>query len=46
MPRLADRPRCPVIRPAEVAALAAFLLSPDAGAITGQLLLVCGGASL
>ncbi len=29
-----------------MAALAVFLLSPDAGAITGQQLLVCGGASL
>lgn len=34
------------IEPAEIAAYAAFLLSPDAGAITGQELLVCGGASL
>lgn len=43
-------PRLPPIgrfvRPEEVAALIAFLLSPDAGAITGQNLIVCGGASL
>lgn len=34
------------IEPAEIAAYAEFLLSPDAGAITGQELLICGGASL
>lgn len=34
------------VRPAEVAALTRFLLSDDAGAITGQQILVCGGASL
>lgn len=34
------------IRPEEIAALTAFLLSGEAGAITGQQILVCGGASL
>jgi 3-oxoacyl-[acyl-carrier protein] reductase len=34
------------IDPEEIAAYAAFLLSSDAAAITGQELLVCGGASL
>lgn len=34
------------IEPEEIAAYAAFLLSRDAAAITGQELLVCGGASL
>jgi 3-oxoacyl-[acyl-carrier protein] reductase len=34
------------VEPAEVAALTAFLLSTAAGAITGQQIIVCGGASL
>jgi NAD(P)-dependent dehydrogenase (short-subunit alcohol dehydrogenase family) len=34
------------IRAEEVAALAAFLLGPEAGAITGQQIVVCGGSSL
>ncbi len=34
------------IAPEEVAALAAFLLSPAAAAITGQDIMICGGASL
>ena len=34
------------IRPAEVAALTAFLLSEEAGAITGQGITICGGSSL
>lgn len=34
------------IKPQEVAALAGFVLSPAADAITGQELVICGGASL
>lgn len=34
------------VQPSEVAALTAFLLGPDAGAITGQQIVVCGGSSL
>lgn len=34
------------IEPAEIAAYASFLVSPEAAAITGQQLLICGGASL
>jgi len=43
-------PRMPLIgrlvQPDEVAALAAFLLGPHGGAMTGQQLVMCGGASL
>jgi NAD(P)-dependent dehydrogenase (short-subunit alcohol dehydrogenase family) len=35
-----------LIRPEEVAALVAYLLSADAAAITGQEIAICGGASL
>jgi len=35
-----------LIRPDEVAALTAFLLSEDAAAITGQEIFICGGATL
>ncbi|MCT4704353.1 SDR family oxidoreductase [Enterobacteriaceae bacterium H11S18] len=35
-----------LIFPLEVAALVSFLLSPEAAAITGQELVICGGASL
>lgn len=34
------------IKPEEIAALSAFLISPDAAAITGQEIAICGGASL
>ncbi|WP_454688145.1 SDR family NAD(P)-dependent oxidoreductase [Achromobacter aloeverae] len=34
------------VRPDEIGAVAAFLLGPGAGAITGQQIVVCGGASL
>jgi NAD(P)-dependent dehydrogenase (short-subunit alcohol dehydrogenase family) len=34
------------IQPEEVAAMAAFLLSAEAGAITGQQIVICGGSSL
>lgn len=39
-------PRGRFVQPEEVAALAAFLLSAEAGAITGQQVTICGGASL
>lgn len=35
-----------LIEPSEVAALIAFLIGPQAGAITGQTITICGGASL
>jgi NAD(P)-dependent dehydrogenase (short-subunit alcohol dehydrogenase family) len=48
--RTGSLPRLPplgrYIQPAEIAALALFLLSPAAAAITGQDIAVCGGASL
>ncbi len=48
--RASTAPKLPplgrLIRPAEIAALACFLLSADADAITGQEIQVCGGASL
>ena len=34
------------VTPEEVAAMVAFLLGPEAGAITGQQIVVCGGSSL
>lgn len=34
------------IEPSEIAALTSFLLSPEAGAITGQQIVMCGGGSL
>lgn len=48
--RTVSAPRVPplgrYIQPAEIAALAAFLLSPAAAAITGQDIAICGGSSL
>ena len=48
--RAASAPRLPpigrYITPPEIAELVSFLLSPAAAAITGQVLTICGGASL
>ena len=48
--RSALPPRLPpigrFIKPEEVAAMTAFLLGPEAGAITGQQIVICGGSSL
>jgi len=48
--RVSSPPRLPpiggYIQPGEVADLVAYLLSPSAAAITGQELVICGGASL
>ncbi len=48
--RAATPPRVPplgrFVRPAEVAALTAFLLGAEGGMVTGQQLVVCAGASL
>jgi len=48
--RATSAPRLPplgrLIKPQEIAALVAFLLSPSAAAITGQDIAICGGASL
>jgi NAD(P)-dependent dehydrogenase (short-subunit alcohol dehydrogenase family) len=48
--RRSEAPRVPplgrLIRPGEIAALTAFLLSADAAAITGQDIQICGGSSL
>lgn len=48
--RVSEAPKLPpigrMIDPSEVAALTTFLLSPEAGAITGQEVVICGGASL
>ncbi len=48
--RAGSTPRMPpigrLIQPAEVAALTVYLLSPQAGVVTGQDIAICGGASL
>src|SRR5438477_30400 len=46
---LPDRKVPPIgrlVKPEEIAATTAFLLSEGAGSITGQQIIVCGGASL
>lgn len=45
-PAMIDLPIGRLIRVEEVTAAIVFFLSPEAGAITGQTLYVCGGASL
>lgn len=48
--RAASAPRLPpigrLIEPAEIASLVGYLLSPQAAAITGQDIAICGGSSL
>lgn len=48
--RASSAPKMPpmgrFVSPQEVAGLTVFLLGPDGGAITGQQLVICGGASL
>jgi 3-oxoacyl-[acyl-carrier protein] reductase len=48
--RRAEIPKVPplgrLIQPPEIASLIAYLLSPDAAAITGQDVAICGGATL
>ena len=48
--RSSTPPRTPAlgrfVQPEEVAGLTAFLLGPDGGSVTGQQIVMCGGASL
>ncbi|GAB6903435.1 SDR family NAD(P)-dependent oxidoreductase [Kineosporia succinea] len=48
--RAATPPKVPAlgrfVQPSEVAGMTAFLLGPDGGSVTGQHLVICGGASL
>jgi 3-oxoacyl-[acyl-carrier protein] reductase len=48
--RAEEAPRLPpmgrLIQPAEIAALVSYLLSPQAAALTGQNIQICGGSSL
>jgi NAD(P)-dependent dehydrogenase (short-subunit alcohol dehydrogenase family) len=48
--RVGTPPKVPpigrLVAPEEVAGLTAFLLGPDAGTITGQQVVICGGSSL